>query len=186
MAFSTPACWTFRLWLCCGFPPCAAATALVSQLKGDLHQTQSVAGTGRPFPTLGPEPQTPRPDQLQPCSLSPTSLLPKHCPTLGQSSSTYWSAGVWWPHTLAFGRWAKSTKENATFLQSAVCTHLSMWGHGEQTNRNMSCSQSHLDRRGTATSSTLQTRDRVPRKQLFVARENLWPGAALNPQDLGI
>lgn len=27
-----------------------------------------------------------------------------------------------------------------------------------------------------------QTRNRVPKKQLFVTRENLWPGAALDPQ----
>lgn len=183
MAFSTPACWIFRLWLRCGFPPCAAATASVSQLKGDLHQTKSVAGTGQPFPLLGPEAGIPRPDrQLQPCSLSQISLLPKHCPTLGQSSSTCWCAGVWWAHTLALGRWAKSTTENATFLPSAVCTHLSKWGHGEQTNGNRSCSQSHPGRQGNATTSTLRTRNRVLKKQLFMSRENLWPGAALNPQ----
>lgn len=58
--------------------------------------------------------------------------FPSPAQTLGQSSSTYWSARVWWPHTLALGSWTKSTK--------------------------------------------------VPRRQLFMARENLRPGAARNPQ----
>lgn len=126
MAFSTPARWIFRLWLCCGFPLRAAATASVSQLKGDLHQTQSVAGTGRPFPIPGPEPWTPRPDlQLQPSSLSPISLLPKHGPALGQSSSTCRSARVWWPHTWLLEDGLRAPRK-MPHCSSQLCAHTSL------------------------------------------------------------